>query len=56
LATYHVTYFSTYLIRMTRRKGISWIMSFVDDYSYCPTYCLASCLLIWQLVPNLNSD
>src|SRR6266481_8200233 len=35
--------FTTYLIRRTRRRGISGIMSFVDDYSNWPTYYLASC-------------
>jgi hypothetical protein len=33
LANYNVTYFTTYLIRRTRRRGISRIMNFVDDYS-----------------------
>jgi hypothetical protein len=40
LATYHVTYFTTYLIRRTRRRAISGIMNFVDAYSQAPTYCL----------------
>jgi hypothetical protein len=40
LANYNVAYFTTYLIRRIRRRGISGIMNFVDNYSYWPTYCL----------------
>ena len=53
LATYHVTYFTTYLIRRTKRRPISDIMNLVDDYSGWPTYCP---LLIGQLIQNPNSD
>ncbi len=43
LATYPVTYFTTYLIRKTRRRAISGIINFDDTYSHCPTYCLTYC-------------
>ncbi len=43
LATYPVTYFTTYLIKKTRRRAISGIMNFDDTYSHCPTYCLTYC-------------
>ena len=49
LAAYYVTYFITYLKRKTRRRGISGIRSFVDDYFYWPTYCLASCLCLFRI-------
>jgi len=52
LATYHVTYFTTYLIRRTRRRAISGIMNFVDAYSQAPTYCLC---LSGRLFGNPNS-
>jgi hypothetical protein len=52
LATYHVTYFTTYLIRRTRRRAISGIMNFVDTYSQAPTYCLC---LSGRLFGNPNS-
>jgi hypothetical protein len=47
LATYHVTYFTTYLIRRTKRRPISDIMNLIGDYSGWPTYCP---LLIGQLI------
>jgi hypothetical protein len=52
LATYHVTYFTTYLIRRTRRRAISGIMNFIDAYSQAPTYCLC---LSGRLFGNPNS-
>ena len=49
LAAYYITYFITYLKRKTRRRGISGIRSFVNNYSYWPTYCLASCLHLFRI-------
>src|ERR1700679_3752294 len=43
----------TYLKTKTKRKGISGMRGVVNDYSYWPTYCLTSCLSLFQ---NPNSD